>query len=94
MQQLERELRTYIATNFLLGQDSERLSGTQSLTRGGVIDSIGIVELMHFIESNFHIEILDEETTPENFDTIESIVRYVGSKLAMPGAVHGHNAAV
>jgi acyl carrier protein len=82
MHRLEQELRTYIATSFLLSEDATAVAGTQSLTRGGVIDSIGIVELRQFVESNYGITILDEETTPENFDTIDSIVRYVGTKLS------------
>lgn len=80
MPPLEQEVRTYIAENFVLASDAASLRGDASLTRGGIVDSVGIVELIHFLETHFGIEIADEELVPENIDTIDNIVRYVGAK--------------
>jgi len=78
---VESELRSFIGDNFFLADDSKRLSGNASLTRDGIIDSVGIVELLHFIETHYGIEITDDETIPENIDSIDNIVRYVSRKL-------------
>ena len=81
MQTFEREIRTFVADNFLLAADAGALPGDASLTRGGIVDSVGIVELMHFLETRFGIEIADDEAVPENIDTIDNMVRYLRAKL-------------
>ena len=94
---VELEIRTFIADNFLLGQDAD-VPADVSLTREGVIDSVGVVELMQFLETRYNIVIADEEAVPENLDTVASIVRYLEAKGATgprpqasvePGDVHG-----
>ena len=81
MQTLEWEIRSFLGTNFLLVDEAADLAGNASLTGGGVIDSVGVVELMHFLETRYGIEITDEETVPEIIDTIDNMVRYVRGKL-------------
>lgn len=48
-----------------------------SLTETGVIDSIGLLQLVDFLESSYSVEIPMEIITPENFDTIAGISRSV-----------------
>ncbi len=50
------------------------------LTRG-IVDSLAIVKLMLLLEERFPIRITDEDIVPENFRTIESLSRFVQSKL-------------
>lgn len=91
MSGLEGQVRTYIAENFVLAADAGSLPGDASLTRGGIVDSVGVVELIHFLETHFGIEIADEDLVPENIDTIDNIVRYVGTKRtsdAAPTVLH------
>ena len=80
MTTVEQEIRTFLAENFSLGRDITKLSGTQSLTERGFVDSVGIVEVLTFLETRFEIQISDDETVPENIDTIDNIVRFVGMK--------------
>ena len=56
------------------------LAGTDSLLETGVIDSVGVLELIQFVESTYEIEIPDAEVLPENLDSIDAITRYVSSK--------------
>lgn len=80
MTTVEQEVRTFLAENFSLGKDISHLSGSQSLTERGFIDSVGIVEVLTFLETRFEIQISDDETVPENIDTIDNIVRFIGTK--------------
>ena len=82
MSTVEQELRTFLAENFSLGRDVSHLSSTQSLTERGFIDSVGIVELLTFLETRYEVQINDDETIPENIDTIDNIVRFIGEKRA------------
>lgn len=51
------------------------------LLDSGIIDSMGILELVRFLESEFNIEIEDEEILPEHFETMASITAFVTTKL-------------
>ncbi len=51
-----------------------------SLVESGIIDSLGIMKLVQFIESEFSIVIADAELTPDNFDTVDDIVKLLESK--------------
>lgn len=89
MTTVEHEVRTFLAENFSLGRDVSHLSSTQSLTERGFIDSVGIVEVLTFLETRYEIQISDDETVPENIDTIDNIVRFIGTKRGMTeAAVH------
>lgn len=71
----------FIQSNFLFGDASRMPALGDSFMSAGVIDSTGILELIEFIESEFHIVVEEEETTPQNLDSIENVVAYVQRKL-------------
>ena len=48
----------------------------------GIIDSLGILELVMFVEQEFGVKVADEDVTPENFDSVNKLVNYVQRKLA------------
>jgi acyl carrier protein len=60
---------------FFDGKNS--LDEHESLTETGVIDSIGLLQLVDYLESNYNIEIPMEIITPENFDTLAGISQSV-----------------
>lgn len=86
MTDIERDLRQFIADNFILDDQAGELAGDASLTQAGVLDSMGVLELIMFIEERFGIKVPDEDTLPENLDSIDRIVRYLSGRLAAAGA--------
>ncbi|HEX9009716.1 MAG TPA: acyl carrier protein [Holophagaceae bacterium] len=76
MNPVEQQLRTFITENFFV-EDAD-LRGEISLTRSGIIDSTGVMEILLFLEERFGIKVPDDEITPENLDTLDNLVRYVG----------------
>ena len=54
---------------------------SDSLVETGVIDSVGILKLVTFIEKTFSVKIGDDELLPENFDTLDDVTRLGGSWL-------------
>lgn len=48
-----------------------------SLIRGGIIDSFEMVTVLVFIEAKFGIKIPPIYSTPENFDTINNIIKLI-----------------
>ena len=88
MADIEREVREFISENFIL--DADELADDASLTQSGVLDSMGVLELIMFLEEKFGLQVPDEEALPENLDSIDRIVRYVSGRLAVgEGSGHG-----
>ena len=81
----EQEIRGYIVENFLLGED-DGFADSDSLLESGVVDSTGVLELVVFLETNFEIEVQDEDLVPENLDTIRDLASFVERKLNGPAA--------
>jgi acyl carrier protein len=77
---MEPELRSFLAQNFLLGEEFRELPGSASLIEAGIIDSTGVLELVGFLEETYDIQIADAELVPENLDSIDNIVGFVGAK--------------
>lgn len=45
----------------------------------GIIDSVGLISCIVFIEEEFHLSIPDEDLLPENFSSIKKIADYIRS---------------
>jgi acyl carrier protein len=56
------------------------LKDTDSLLENGVIDSMGVLDLVEFIETQFNVTVDDEDLVPENFQNIARIAAYVEKK--------------
>jgi acyl carrier protein len=86
MESIEKRLRAFIRETFPVAAESE-LAPEQSLIDSGVLDSIGVLNLMNWLEREFSIFVEDYEVIPENVDGIDRLVRYVESKRAEAGLV-------
>lgn len=75
-----KELRVFIYQNFLLGQDFV-LGDSDSFLENGVIDSMGVLELVAFLQERYGITVENEELIPNNLDTLERLTAYVTRKL-------------
>jgi len=80
MQQILEELRRFVVSNFLFGQEDDRLGDDTSFMESGIIDSTGVLELVQFVEQQYGIQVEDEELIPENLDSLANLARYVSSK--------------
>lgn len=58
---------------FLKKRFQKDVSPSDSLLDSGLIDSVGIFELVTFLEERFGVQIPDEEIVPEHFETIENL---------------------
>ena len=73
-------VRAHIMDKFLTCEVST-LTDTTELVRGGVIDSIGVLLLLAWLEERWSIQFSPEESAAKNFDTVQQIVKMVESKL-------------
>ena len=73
-------LRKFIIENFLFGNEDAPLNAAESFLESGIIDSTGILEVVGFLEDEFEFEVTDEELVPDNFDSIDKLIAYIGNK--------------
>jgi acyl carrier protein len=79
---VETDIRTFLSEVFFLGDDPTELPSSNSLIESGIIDSTGVMELVGFLEDRYSIRIEDGELVPENLDSIDNIVGFIGRKQA------------
>ena len=72
--------RAYIAENFLYMRPDLELAEDDLLLEKRIVDSMGMVELVAFLEDEFGIDLDDGEITEGNFATLGAIARFVVAK--------------
>ena len=77
-------IRDFVWAKFPLARKRAIKEG-EPLLDGGIVDSMGILEVVHFIEQEFSIQVSDEELVPENFQSIDRLVSFVQSKTSRIG---------
>lgn len=80
---IEQDVRQFIGENFVLDAHEDCLPGSTSLTQAGIFDSMGVLEMVMFIEERYGLTVPDVDTVPENLDSVERIVRYVDRRLSV-----------
>lgn len=84
MSVLER-VRQFVIDNFYVSDPSELTDDTLLVTQG-YVDSTGMLEMISYLETEFGIRITDQETTPENLESIARIAAFVARKQAKTAA--------
>lgn len=51
-----------------------------NLLANGIIDSLGVLKLVSFIEHQFNIQVPDEDVTIKNFRSLKDIATYLETK--------------
>ncbi|HVV01369.1 MAG TPA: acyl carrier protein [Verrucomicrobiae bacterium] len=78
--EVEKPIREFIATRLLYSDDGFNHPDDASLLREGIIDSLGVVELVEFLQSHFGVKVEQQEVRPENFDSVAKLAAYVRRK--------------
>jgi acyl carrier protein len=78
--ELREQIRAYIIENFLFGDAQPLTSDGISLLDNGIIDSVGVMELVAYLEQEHGMSIEDQELLPANLDSVDNLVRFVTSK--------------
>ena len=79
MSEISNRIREFIASEIMFEEGGSGLTDDTPLL-GGVIDSLGLMQLISFIEEEFDVTIEDSEVTVENFRTLADIERLVSEK--------------
>jgi acyl carrier protein len=74
---IRAQIRQYIAENLLFSETGYEYDDQASFLEQGILDSMGVMELVHFVEEAFGVKVADDDLTPDNFDSVERLAEYV-----------------
>ena len=79
-QTAEDRIKEFVIRHFPIARKNG-LKSTEKWLETGMIDSLGILDMVHFLEEEFSVVIADDELQPENFESLEAVVTFVQKKL-------------
>ncbi len=79
LQKVKDDIKKYIIETSL--SDTNKVKDDTLIFDAGLLDSMGLLFLVEFLNENYNIEVNDEELNPENFESINSIVAFAESKI-------------
>lgn len=77
LETITQSIRKFIFDNYLFGYDENELSNDMSFLDYGVMDSLGVVELLAYIEKEFDITVSNDEVLPDNLDSVNCVSRFI-----------------
>ena len=78
--------RAYIVENFLYTRPDMQLADDDRLLEKRIVDSMGMIELVTFLEDEFGVTLENDEITEENFATLGAIAQFVMGKSVRDAA--------
>ena len=64
----------------LVSEPGTELDGSSALFSSGLLSSLDLVNLIHFLEEAYGVSIDPMDVDMENFDTVDSIHRFLSEK--------------
>ena len=73
------QIRKFILNKFPLAR-KQQIKDSNNLLESGVLDSLGVLDLVSFVEQEFFVHVTDDELVPENFESIDRIAAFIETK--------------
>ena len=72
------KLRAFVRETFLYMKPKFELGDDDLLLKKGIVDSMGVMEILTFMETEFGVAVAGEDLTEENLGSISAMARYLG----------------
>ena len=72
-------IRTFLAERFPAARN-RTLGQEERLLENGILDSLGVLDLVAYLEEEFAIAVTDDDLVPEHFETLERLTAFVTSR--------------
>ena len=73
-------IKDFIVDTLLVASDRPDVSADEPLTSSGLIDSLGMLRLIMFLEEHFKVQVGDGEVGEENFGTVSRLAAFIDRK--------------
>lgn len=77
---LEQDLETFIRDELAHGRAIGTIEPGDDLLARGIIDSLGIMQLVEFLETSYGIEVGPDDLLPANFRDLRAIEAFVAGR--------------
>jgi len=77
---MKHRIATYITRELLSRAHEEPVASDQDLLASGLLDSLGVMSLVYFLETEFEVEVPPQDVTIENFNSVDTIAAYLQSR--------------
>ncbi len=74
------KLRTLVLESYLFTDNESELDDNDSFLEAGILDSMGIMEVIAFLDDEFGVVVDEEEMIPENLDSISNLLIFIEKK--------------
>jgi acyl carrier protein len=75
-ERIQEAIRDFLRDNFPLGQQQGLAMGDRLLEEG-IVDSLGLLLIIEFIEGTYDVTVRDMDVVVANFETIAAIADFV-----------------
>ena len=82
MESFVDKLRDFIVEDLSWNGDPQILTEDYLLIKNGVIDSLGIFQIVTMLEDDYDVQIEDTELVADNFESLGAIDTLIRSKVA------------
>ena len=73
-------LRKFILEDYLFTDDQDALQDDTSFLDEGILDSMGILEIIVFLEEEFGVAVANDEMIPANLDSVANLLAFIQRK--------------
>jgi len=81
MQQIQERIRQFILNTSYVSND--QVNNDTPIFQQGIMDSMGFISIINFIEENFSITASSDDLLEANFESINAIANFVSRKLSV-----------
>jgi acyl carrier protein len=71
------QIRDFVRETFLKNSVTKNLTDDISLVESGIIDSLGILKVLLFIEETFGFKVDEQDVVPEYFENVNALAAYI-----------------
>jgi acyl carrier protein len=82
MTEIKNSIKQHISKNILFSGQDFAADDDASFLENGIIDSLGFMELVAFVEKEYGIKVAPQDLVPDNFDSVNKLSRFVSSRRA------------
>ena len=82
MSDVKAKIKEFIMTEVNPDLNLERLDDDEPLIESGIVDSLGVLKILGFLDEAFGIDLSSEQIVLENFKDVNSICRLVDGQQA------------
>ncbi|MEU8517042.1 acyl carrier protein [Kitasatospora sp. NPDC048722] len=77
------QIKKFLIEEFLPDITPEQLADDHDLLTDGVIDSLGVLKLIAWVEDHFALPVDDTDLDPNNFRSVQAIDAFIAQRRAL-----------